>query len=220
MANATKRVLAAALKERLARQRLDEITIQSLVDDAQVSRKTFYYHFQDVYALLEWLFLEEGKRVLEGNVGASTWQIGMRRIFAYGQENKTVILNVYRCLEDREGLLEIHISRLVRPLLERIFDEMPYSGQVDQEDRKLILDFLRFRTGGALPAVDWERDEAGRRTADGPAGPYLQREYGEPHPAVSERGELRGRRTQQVVSLQFGRTDRSNGHRMGCGKAT
>ena len=32
MANATKRVLAAALKERLARQRLDEITIQSLVD--------------------------------------------------------------------------------------------------------------------------------------------------------------------------------------------
>lgn len=144
LANATKRVLAAALKERLARQRLDEITIQSLVDDAQVSRKTFYYHFQDVYALLEWLFLEEGKRVLEGNVGASTWQIGMRRIFAYGQENKTVILNVYRCLEDREGLLEIHISRLVRPLLERIFDEMPYSGQVDQEDRKLILDFYAF----------------------------------------------------------------------------
>ena len=144
LANATKRVLAAALKERLARQRLDEITIQSLVDDAQVSRKTFYYHFQDVYALLEWLFLEEGKRVLEGNVGASTWQIGMRRIFAYGQENKTVILNVYRCLEDREGLLELHISRLVRPRLERIVDEMPYSGQVDQEDRKLILDFYAF----------------------------------------------------------------------------
>ena len=144
MANATKRILAAALKERLARQRLDEITIQSLVDDAQVSRKTFYYHFQDVYALLEWLFLEEGKRVLVGNVGASTWQIGMRRVVADGQENKTVILNVYRCLEDREGLLEIHISRLVRPLLERIFDEMPYSGQVDQEDRKLILDFYAF----------------------------------------------------------------------------
>ena len=94
MANATKRVLAAALKERLARQRLDEITIQSLVDDAQVSRKTFYYHFQDVYALLEWLFLEEGKRVQEGNVGATTRQIGMRRIFADGQENKTVIHNV------------------------------------------------------------------------------------------------------------------------------
>lgn len=144
LANATKRILAMALKERLARQRLDEITIQSLVDDAQVSRKTFYYHFQDVYALLEWLFLEEGKRVLEGNVSASTWQIGMRRIFAYAQENKAVILNVYRCLEDREGLLEIHITRLVRPLLERIFDEMPHSEQLDGEDRKIILDFYAF----------------------------------------------------------------------------
>ena len=41
MSNATKRILAMALKDRLARQRLDEITIQSLVDDAEVSRKTF-----------------------------------------------------------------------------------------------------------------------------------------------------------------------------------
>ena len=144
MSNATKRILAMALKDRLARQRLDEITIQSLVDDAEVSRKTFYYHFQDVYALLEWLFLEEGKRILEGNVSAATWQIGMRKIFSYAQENKAVILNVYRCLEDREALLEIHIARLVRPLLERIFDEMPLSAKIDQEDRKLILDFYAF----------------------------------------------------------------------------
>lgn len=144
MANVTKHILAAALKERLARQRLDEITIQSLVDDAQVSRKTFYYHFQDVYDLLEWLFLEEGRAVLEGNVSASTWQNGMRRIFAYAQENKAVILNICRCLEDREGLLELHVTRLVRPLLERIFEEMPHSGQVDGEDRKLILDFYAF----------------------------------------------------------------------------
>lgn len=144
MSNATKRVLAMALKERLSRQRLDEITIQNLVDDAEVSRKTFYYHFQDVYALLEWLFLEEGKRILEGNVSAATWQIGMRKIFAYAQENKAVILNVYRCLEDREALLEIHITRLVRPLLERIFSEMPHSAQVNPEDRKMILDFYAF----------------------------------------------------------------------------
>ena len=52
MANTTKRALAAALKKRLTLTTLDKITIQQLVDDAEVSRKTFYYHFQDVYDLL------------------------------------------------------------------------------------------------------------------------------------------------------------------------
>ena len=144
MPNFTKKAIKDSFWKLLNEQPLSQISVREIVEECGINRNSFYYHFQDVYALLEWLFLEEGKRVLEGNVGASTWQIGMRRIFAYGQENKTVILNVYRCLEDREGLLEIHISRLVRPLLERIFDEMPYSGQVDQEDRKLILDFYAF----------------------------------------------------------------------------
>ena len=74
MANTTKRALAAALKKRLTLTTLDKITIQQLVDDAEVSRKTFYYHFQDVYDLLEWLLIDEGKRVLEGNTTADTWQ--------------------------------------------------------------------------------------------------------------------------------------------------
>lgn len=141
MSNATKRLLAMALKERLARQRLDEITIQSLVDDAQVSRKTFYYHFQDVYALLEWIFVDEGRRILEGNEAVSTWQQAMQSIFDYMQANRALILNVYRCLEDKEALLELHISQLVRPLLERMFDRQPDSEQVRAEDRALILDF-------------------------------------------------------------------------------
>ena len=55
MPSTTKRVLAAALKERLKHQRLDEITVQSLADDAGVGRKTFYYHFQDIYDVLGWI---------------------------------------------------------------------------------------------------------------------------------------------------------------------
>lgn len=144
MSNATKRVLAMALKERLTRQRLDDITIQSLVDDAQVSRKTFYYHFQDVYALLEWIFVDEGRRILRDISDAEGWQQGLRNIFRYFEENRGMILNIYRPLKHEEDMLELHISRLVRPLLERIFDEQPDQEKVSQEDRKFILDLYAF----------------------------------------------------------------------------
>ena len=61
MSNMTKRALAFSLKKLLAQSPLDKITVQNIVDDAEVSRKTFYYHFQDIYDLLEWALVDEGQ---------------------------------------------------------------------------------------------------------------------------------------------------------------
>ena len=143
MSSTTKRVLAAALKERLTHQRLDEITIQSLVDDAEVSRNTFYYHFQDIYALLEWILLDEVKHILDREQG-SGWMEGVRDVFDYFQRNRAIILNVYRSLEEKEPLLKAHISRLVHPMMERIFGAQPGHDQVNQSDRQFILDLYSF----------------------------------------------------------------------------
>lgn len=144
MSHTTKRVLAGALKERLKRQRLDEITVQSLVDDAEVSRKTFYYHFQDIYALLEWILLDEMKRLLDRGRDSGSWQEGVRDVFDYFQRNRAIILNVYRSLEEKEPLLEAHVSRLVRPMMERIFASQPGHERVSPSDRQFILDLYSF----------------------------------------------------------------------------
>ena len=53
MSNLTKRQLSVSLQKLLVQNQLDKITIQDLVNEAQVSRKTFYYHFQDIYDLLD-----------------------------------------------------------------------------------------------------------------------------------------------------------------------
>jgi AcrR family transcriptional regulator len=144
MANTTQRVLAMSLKRLLTRMPLDKISIQALVDDAEVSRKTFYYHFKDIYDLLEWMVTDEGKRVLEGRVSADTWQEGMEGIFDYLRENRTMILNLYRPLERDGDLLAEHISRMVLPLLEQVFDAQPGHEKMTPEDRQFILDLYSF----------------------------------------------------------------------------
>lgn len=141
MANMTKRALAASLKKLLAQSTLDKITIQQLVDDAEVSRKTFYYHFQDVYDLLEWTLVDEGKRVLEGNTTADTWQKGLCNVLEYLQDHRAVILNIYRSVQQEVNYLKVHISKLIMPLMERIFDEQPDHENVAREDREFILRF-------------------------------------------------------------------------------
>ena len=42
---------------------IDKITVKDLVEICGVNRQTFYYHFDDVYDLLEWVF--EGGRERE-----------------------------------------------------------------------------------------------------------------------------------------------------------
>lgn len=144
MSNATKRILAMSLKKLLSSRSLDGITIQDLVDDAEVSRKTFYYHFRDVYDLLEWILIDEGKRLIEDNNAAGTWQQALRNVFAYFHDNRSMILNAYRAMHKEEYLIEVHVSRLIRPLLEREFDEQPDAGRVSAEDRQFILDLYSF----------------------------------------------------------------------------
>lgn len=141
MANTTKRALAASLKKRLTQTTLDKITIQQLVDDAEVSRKTFYYHFQDVYDLLEWLLVDDANRVLEDNTTADTWQKGLGNVLEYLQGNRTIILNIYRSLQSEANYLKVHVTKMILPLTERIFDEQPGHERVTPDDREFVLKF-------------------------------------------------------------------------------
>lgn len=54
--NLTKKALAQTLKELIRTQPFEKIGINDICDACQVSRKTFYYHFRDKYALAEWVF--------------------------------------------------------------------------------------------------------------------------------------------------------------------
>ena len=60
MSQITKRALAASLKRLLAEKPLSKITISDITDDCGINRMTFYYHFQDIYDLIEWICLDEG----------------------------------------------------------------------------------------------------------------------------------------------------------------
>ena len=54
----TKKALSNALKDAMKKKSFQKITVRELRQACNVNRKTFYYHFSDIYALLKWT-LEE-----------------------------------------------------------------------------------------------------------------------------------------------------------------
>lgn len=104
-ANATKAALGESLKKLVLTKRLEKITISDLTADCGISRMAFYYHFKDIYDLVEWVCVEDGRKALQDKKTYETWQEGMGQIFDAVLENKDFILNVYRSI----GLSLIHI---------------------------------------------------------------------------------------------------------------
>lgn len=55
----TKQALSTALKKLMETKPLNRITISEIVESCGLNRKTFYYHFEDIYALLKWTLDQE-----------------------------------------------------------------------------------------------------------------------------------------------------------------
>ena len=61
----TKRALAASLKKLMNKKPLSKITINEIVQDCGLNRNSFYYHFEDIYALFKWMLEQEAVEVVK-----------------------------------------------------------------------------------------------------------------------------------------------------------
>ena len=139
MSQTTKRALAASLKTLLLQKPLNKITINDIAEDCGISRMTFYYHFKDIYDLVEWVCVEDAARALEGKKTYDTWQEGFLNIFHAVRDNKPFILNVYRCVS-RERI-EQYLNPLIRNLILGVVEEKSAGLTVDEGDRQFTAVF-------------------------------------------------------------------------------
>ena len=63
MALYTKKLLMSTFQEMLEELPFDRITVAALVKRAGISPNTFYYHYQDIYALLDALVSGKGRSI-------------------------------------------------------------------------------------------------------------------------------------------------------------
>lgn len=139
MSQTTKRALGASLKNLLLQKPLNKITISDITEDCGISRMTFYYHFKDIYDLIDWTCVEDAARALEGKKTYDTWQEGFLNIFQAVRENRPFIMNVYRSVS-RERI-EQYLYPLIHRLVLGVVDEKSAGMSVPDADRHFIADF-------------------------------------------------------------------------------
>ena len=148
MAQMTKRALEASLKRLLLEKPLSRITISEIAEDCGINRMTFYYHFKDIYDLVEWCFAEDVKRATEGNMSFGSWQEGFLNVFRLAAENKPLVMNVYQDM-DKEHILR-YVAPFVHNVVRGTVDRRAAGTDVSEEDKKFIADFYEYAFIGLM----------------------------------------------------------------------
>lgn len=138
----------------MAERTLDKITIKEVVARCGVNRQTFYYHFRDIYHLLDWMFANEGQEFTKKYPEIHTADDGetaIRALCTYLQENRDVMMNVYNSL-GRE-LLDKYLCREMATLLTNTLQARADRAGATQEQLEFLVNFYKHAFVGA--SLDW-----------------------------------------------------------------
>ncbi len=151
MSQTTKYALVESLKQLLLTKPLNKITISDITDGCGVNRMTFYYHFRDIYDMIDWALDEDVARIMSNRQTSADWQEALEEAMKLVRENKLMAMNVYRSI----GLerVENYINRVFREVISCRVEEQARKTSVSAEDCKFISDFYVHAVSGI--AIDW-----------------------------------------------------------------
>lgn len=154
MPKPTKQAMEESLKRLLLQKPLNKITISDITEDCEVNRMTFYYHFRDIYDLVEWSCEEDARRALNGKKTYETWQEGFYQIFQAVEKNKPFIMNVYHSVSREQ--VENYLYKVTYDLVVGVVEEKAANMAVRQEDKEFIAHVWKYAFVGLM--LDWIRN--------------------------------------------------------------
>lgn len=155
----TKITLAGSLRNLMKTRPFDKIKIREIVEDCGLNRQTFYYHFQDIYELVEWMYQHDGELIVnetykKGGVYATTHQL-----LEYIENHKDELINIIN------SKAEDYFFRYLRASVGKCYDitiERKTDGmKITKAYKKFLSDYFTCAAAGVV--AEWIKDTSSDR---------------------------------------------------------
>ena len=150
----TKKSLAKSLKKLMRLTPLHKISVKDVVKDCNLNRQTFYYHFHDIYELVEWIYKTEAIESIAEYKSYNTWIDGFYKIFLYIEGNKEFCYNKLNSLSRTN--LDMYLFSVINGLLMGVINEISSDMIIKIEDKKFMADFYTHAFAGLV--IQWMKD--------------------------------------------------------------
>lgn len=136
-----KQALLASLKRLMEKTSYEKISVTDICTECKVSRKSFYYHFEDKDALLKWAFYFECGETLENKTFDSFWPF-FEELSVYFYNSKKFYVNLVKAEPNHtfRNILAAFLKRNLKKYMGYFFERsQTYNTPQKQEN---CIDFL------------------------------------------------------------------------------
>jgi len=149
-AQLTKNAIAQALIELCQTKRFDKISIADITNSCHLNRQTLYYHFNDKYDLLEWIYQEQAFNYLSQGITLDNWDVHVLKMLNAIQDNHDFYRNT---VNSDPTVLTSCFSRITNLLFLELFERIDLDKVIKEEDKVFYSRFFSYGCGGVL--LEW-----------------------------------------------------------------
>lgn len=136
---------------------MDKITVTDIIEKSNISRNTFYYHFEDIYALLRLVISREQEKLAVSSFQFQSWQDVLRHLINYARAHKKEIYHIFNAMP-RERI-EQYVFTTTKDILYQIVGLEAKGLDVTEEDIRNIASFYQYAIIGFFLRFLWSNME-------------------------------------------------------------
>lgn len=143
----TKNAIAQCLKELAAGKAFQKISVGDITEACGLNRKTFYYHFQDKFELLDWIYYRECFVPILDDISFDNWEQKILTLLNTLKKEKTFYSNVIR--NAGEGF-QRYLYSITSALFEEAVDVLDTDRKIGENDKKFFGSFYAYGICGVV----------------------------------------------------------------------
>ena len=148
MADLTKKAIAEGLKELCHHKDFNKISVRDITEQCGLNRQTFYYHFQDIPALIEEIFIEESENLIKKYPKVDDLDACVDSIFQLSMKNKKALLNIFHSVN--RDIYEQYTMRLCETFVTKYVYTVFGQYMINERDRKICIWSIKCELFGIL----------------------------------------------------------------------
>ena len=151
MPNFTKQAIKSAFMKLLNEQPLNKISVRSIVEECGINRNSFYYHYQDIPALIESIVKEEIDALVTAYPTIASLDECVDVALRFAIENKRAVLHIYHSVN--RGIYEQYCMKLCEYVVTTYLDTAFGRDALAPYDRTVAIRFLKCELFGL--SIEW-----------------------------------------------------------------
>ena len=159
-----KLMIAEAFVSLSKEKSIDKITVKDLVETCNISRQSFYYHFQDILEVIEWSAEQAFQKLLDRSLKADNPKQVLYDFIMASEEAGTLLQKLLH--SQRREQVEHLMVRSVHTYLQELVNRKGPRPRLSYEDMEVALRFCSYGIVGLLLESSEKKDSDQKKLAE------------------------------------------------------